>query len=421
MVTRMNTQLVALNTGPANQPKPALVGCFVMGIVNADVDEIEIIPVAKGIIARWWLIAIAAILGVVVMWSQESDLSTTPALTKVVRTYESRDETALLSLVDIDPATVSPFPSFDSQIIEINEPKIREQIAEITGLELEVSIGRSEQRFSLLDTVEGDGKTKFTFLSVGTPSYTFSCTDASPDNCNTVIDEYVTRLSQMRKESIVSGLDRLQLMLESLHLNTSTNLDRVAAIVAAKPLINGELALLSTTNLPIGGTVSTVKSSTYAFGLFGGALVGLLLALQLTLIDKRVRTTHQLAKKFGSMSVLGLIQGDESSVQHVAAAMVAKANQQSLQAISVLPAHDGFSIDVLGKNLSAITNQLGLAIELLPSINRVNASQLLSSPRAAVVVAESGKTRFEEIEHTCSVLEAANTTILGILLVRPTE
>ena len=392
-----------------------------MGIVNADVDEIEIIPVAKGIIARWWMVVIAALLGIVVMWSQESDLSTTPASTKVVRIYESRDETALLSLVDIDPATVSPFPSFDHQILQIQEPSMREEIATKVGFDLDVSISRSEQRFSLLDTVEGDGKTKFTFLSVGTPTYSFSCTDASPENCNTLIDEYVARLAQIRKESIVSGLDRLQLMLESLQLNTSANLDRIAAISSAKSLINGELALLSNTNLPIGGTVSTVKSSTYAFGFFGGALVGLLLALQLTLIDKRVRSIHQLSKKFGPESVLGEIKGGKNSVEHVAAAIVAKANQQSITAVSILPANEKLSVEILGSSLSAVTHPLGLTVEALPEINLMNASQLLSSPRAAVVVAESGTTRFEEIEHTCAILRAANTLVLGILLVWPTE
>ena len=417
----MSTRWVAPNSGLANQPKPALVGSFVMGIVNADVDEIEIVPVAKGILARWWMVVIAALLGIVVMWSQESDLSTTPASTKVVRVYESRDETALLSLVDIDPATVSPFPSFDHQILQIQEPSMREEITTKAGINLDVSITRSEQRFSLLDTVEGDGKTKFTFLSVGTPTYSFSCTDGSPENCNTLIDEYVARLSQMRKESIVSGLDRLQLMLESLQLNTPANLDRIAAISSAKTLINGELALLSTTNMPIGGTVSTVKSSTYAFGFVGGAFVGLLLALQLTLIDKRVRTIHQLSKKFGSESVLGEIRDGKHSVEHVAAAIVAKAGHQSISAVSVLPANEKFSVEVLGSNLSAITQQLGLTVEALPEINLVNASRLLSSPRAAVVVAESGKTRFEEIERTCAILRVANTLVLGILLVRPTE
>ena len=392
-----------------------------MGIVNADVDEIEIIPVAKGIIARWWMVVIAALLGIVVMWSQESDLSTTPASTKVVRIYESRDETALLSLVGIDPATVSPFPSFDNQILQIQEPSIRKEIAAEIGFDLDVSISRSEQRFSLLDTVEGDGKTKFTFLSVGTPTYSFSCVDASPENCNTLIDEYVARLAQIRKESIVSGLDRLQSMLESLQLNTSANLDRIAAISSAKLLINGELALLSNINVPFGGTVSTVKSSTYAFGFFGGALVGLLLALQLTLIDKRVRSIHQLSKKFGPESVLGEIKGGKNSVEHVAAAIVAKANQQSIAAVAVLPANEKLSVEVLGNSLSAVTHPLGLTVEAMPEINLMNASQLLSSPRAAVVVAESGTTRFEEIEHTCAILRAANTLVLGILLVWPTE
>ena len=392
-----------------------------MGIVNADVDEIEIIPVAKGIIARWWMVVIAALLGIVVMWSQESDLSTTPASTKVVRIYESRDETALLSLVDIDPATVSPFPSFDHQILQIQEPSMREEIATKVGFDLDVSISRSEQRFSLLDTVEGDGKTKFTFLSVGTPTYSFSCTDASPENCNTLIDEYVARLAQIRKESIVSGLDRLQLMLESLQLNTSANLDRIAALSSAKSLINGELALLSNTNMPIGGTVSTVKSSTYAFGFLAGTVIGLLLALQLTLIDKRVRSIHQLSKKFGPESVLGEIKGGKNSVEHVAAAIVAKANQQSITAVSILPANEKLSVEILGSSLSAVTHPLGLTVQALPEINLINASQLLSSPRAAVVVAESGTTRFEEIEHTCAILRAANTLVLGILLVWPTE
>jgi len=76
---------------------------------------------------------------------------------------------------------------------------------------------------------------------------------------------------------------------------------------------------------------------------------------------------------------------------------------------------------MLGNNLSVITQQLGLTVEALPEINLVNASRLLSSPRAAVVVAESGKTRFEEIERTCAILRAANTLVLGILLVWPTE
>ena len=153
-----------------------------MGILNREIEEVELLPIARGIVARWWIVLIAAIVGTLVMWSQESDLSTTPALTEVNRTYESRDETAMLSLVGIDPVTVSTFPSFSHQLIQVQQPAIKQQIAEKTGLDLNVSLSRTEQRFSLLDTLEGDGKTKFTFLSVGTPIYTLMCVDASPDN-----------------------------------------------------------------------------------------------------------------------------------------------------------------------------------------------------------------------------------------------
>ena len=100
-----------------------------MGILNREIEEVELLPIARGIVARWWIVLIAAIVGTLVMWSQESDLSTTPALTEVNRTYESRDETAMLSLVGIDPVTVSPFPSFSHQLIQVQQPAIKQQIA----------------------------------------------------------------------------------------------------------------------------------------------------------------------------------------------------------------------------------------------------------------------------------------------------
>ena len=119
MVTRMGFKTVAPLTSMANRRKHALVGCFAMGILNREVGEVELIPVAKGILSRWWIVLIAALLGTVAMWSQESDLSSTPAQTEVVRIYESRDETALLSLVGIDPAIVSRYALEIKSIVDL--------------------------------------------------------------------------------------------------------------------------------------------------------------------------------------------------------------------------------------------------------------------------------------------------------------
>jgi hypothetical protein len=387
-----------------------------MGILNREVGEVELIPVAKGMVSRWWVVLIAALLGTVAMWSQESDLATTPAITEVVRTYESRDETALLSLVGIDPSTVSPFPSFENQVLQVQAPATRDAIETKIGFSVSVSVSRGESRFSLINTNEGDGRTKFTFLSAGTPQYSFYCSDASEDKCNTALDEYLLQLQEIRKQSIVSGLDRLQILLESLPINTAANEEKISALKAAKPLINGELALLSTSTNAVGATVSTVKSSTYTFGFIGGALVGLLIALQLTLMDKRVRSLSQLAKRFESHALLGVVTSEPASIQHVAAAIVARAHSLSLTSVALVPVDERTSTQHVVEQIHAVTSPMGVTVSSLTNISALSASDLISSKSGMIALATRGVSHTEDIVATWSVLENAEKPVLGVLL-----
>ena len=387
-----------------------------MGILNREVGELELIPVARGIVSRWWIVLIAALLGTVAMWSQESDLATTPASVEVIRTYESRDETALLSLVGIDPSTVSPFPSFENQVIQVQSQTMRDAIATKIGFSVSVSVSRGEQRFSLINTNEGDGRTKFTFLSAGTPQYSFYCSDASEDKCNTALDEYLLQLQEIRKQSIVSGLDRLQTLLESLPINTASNEEKISALKAAKPLINGELALLSTSANAVGATVSTVKSSTYTFGFIGGALIGLLIALQLTLMDKRVRSLSQLTKRFESQSLLGMVTSESSSIQHVAAAIVARAQALSISSVALVPVDEQTEARKLAEKLDAVTASMGVTVTSLAPTSSLSASDLISSHSGMIALASRGVSHTEEIVATWSVLDSAQKPMLGVLL-----
>jgi hypothetical protein len=412
----MSTKTVAPLTNMGNRRKPPLVGCFAMGILNREVGEVELIPVAKGMVSRWWVVLIAALLGTVAMWSQESDLATTPAITEVVRTYESRDETALLSLVGIDPSTVSPFPSFENQVLQVQAPATRDAIETKIGFSVSVSVSRGESRFSLINTNEGDGRTKFTFLSAGTPQYSFYCSDASEDKCNTALDEYLLRLQEIRQKSIVSGLDRLQILLESLPINTAANEEKISALKAAKPLINGELALLSTSTNAVGATVSTVKSSTYTFGFIGGALVGLLIALQLTLMDKRVRSLSQLAKRFESHALLGVVTSEPASIQHVAAAIVARAHSLSLTSVALVPVDERTSTQHVVEQIHAVTSPMGVTVSSLTNISALSASDLISSKSGMIALATRGVSHTEDIVATWSVLENAEKPVLGVLL-----
>ena len=387
-----------------------------MGILNREVGEVELIPVARGIVSRWWVVFIAALIGTVAMWSQESDLATTPASVEVIRTYESRDETALLSLVGIDPSTVSPFPSFENQVIQVQSQTMRDAIATKIGFSVSVSVSRGEQRFSLINTNEGDGRTKFTFLSAGTPQYSFYCSDASEDKCNTALDEYLLQLQEIRKQSIVSGLDRLQTLLESLPINTASNEEKISALKAAKPLINGELALLSTSANAVGATVSTVKSSTYTFGFIGGALIGLLIALQLTLMDKRVRSLSQLTKRFESQSLLGMVTSESASIQHVAAAVVARAHALSISSVALVPVDEQTEALKLAEKLDAVTASMGVTVTSLAPTSSLSASDLISSHSGMITLASRGVSNTEEIVATWSVLESAQKPMLGVLL-----
>ena len=399
-----------------NLRKLPLVDCFVMGILNREVGEVELIPVAKGILARWWIVLIAALVGVVAMWSQESDLATTPAITEVVRTYESRDETALLSLVGIDPATVSPFPSFENQVLQIQEATMREAVEAKIGFSVSVSVAREDQRFSLINTNQGDGLTKFTFMSVGTPKYKFYCSDAPEDKCNIALDEYLLQLQEIRKQSIVSGLDRLQVLLESLPVTTQANTERIAALKATKPLVKGELALLSAASNSFSATISTVKFSTYVFGLFGGALIGLLIALQLTLTDKRVRSMSQLSKRFEARALLGVVSPEPASIQHVAAAIVARAHSLSLVSVAIVPADEQTSTQLLVEQIHAVTSPLGVTITSLTPISLITAGDLVSSKSGMIVLASRGVSLTEDIVNTWSVLENSEKPVLGVIL-----
>ena len=390
-----------------------------MGLLNREVGEIELIPVARGIVTRWWIVLIAAILGTVAMWSQESDLATTPASVEVVRTYESRDETTLLSLVGIDPSTVIPFPSFENQVIQVQEQAMRDSINSRIGFNAAVSVSKSDQGFSLVNSNLGEGKTKFTFISVGTPRYTFYCSDASEDKCNTALDEYLLELQEIRKQSIVSGLDRLEVLLESLPVRTQSNLEKIDALKAAKSLVKGELALLSTTTTAVGATVSTVKFSTYRFGFIGGALIGLLIALQLTLMDKRVRSLSQLTKRFESQSLIGLVTRESASIQHVAAAIVARANALSLSLVALVPVDEKTDALKLAEKLDAVTASMGVTVTSLAPISSLSASDLISSHSGMITLASRGVSNTEEIVATWSVLDSAQKPLLGVILAEP--
>jgi hypothetical protein len=162
--------------------------------------------------------------------------------------------------------------------------------------------------------------------------------------------------------------------------------------------------------------VSTVKSSTYAFGFAGGALIGLLVALQLTLIDKRVRSLSQLSKRFDSQALLGVATSESATIQHVAAAIIARAHALSLSSVALVPVDSQTDAQSLAERLHAVTSPLGVATTSLANVSSLSAQDLVSSASGMIALAVLVISSIDEVTATWSVLENAQKPIVGVIL-----
>ena len=388
----------------------------------ADIDLWSVLDALK---LRWWIVPLAMLVSAGFLFANESDLQTSPGYTQISRTYEARDESAVLTVVGLDPASIVPYPSFDNQLLVVQSIETREQIAASIGAETSVSVSRSEQKFSLLDTIEGEGTKRFTFLSVGTPSYTFGCAAPTNDECNIAIDAYVQEISRMRAESIQQGFVRAEKLVSALTSNSQDKnqslLLQQQALAYVKTLVNGEIKLISTTFQKVGPTVSTVKASTYIFGLGVGALLGLLIVLQLTVTDRKIRTIRKLVVTIGENNVLGALNTakNDPSHQFVSAAIVHQAARHNDTSVRLLPVDETVNIDSATATITQALNDHALIITSISTVGHITTTELLPSPNSIIVlVAHRGTSRTDDLEKVWAIAEHAGNTIAGVILVQ---
>ena len=391
---------------------------------DSSFPEIDLRSVRDALVLRWWIIPLVMFLCVGFLFVNESDLQTSPGQVQIVRVYEARDESAVLTIAGIDPASIIPYPSFDNQLIVLQTPETRQRIADSIGADTAVSVSRSNQTFSLIDTNEGEGKKRFTFLSTGTPSYTFVCVATTADECNIAIDEYVAEISRLRAQSIRQGFERAEAIVNSLISSSQGENQGLVmeqqALAAGKELVNGEMVLISTASENIGPTVDTVNASTYGFGLGVGAILGFLIVLQLSVMDKRIRTRRKLVAVVGEKHALGTIRPDvkDSSSQHVAASLIHQASLHGATTARLLPIGD-HDTDSTVTALSQAMSGNSIAIVAMKAVDQVTATDLLAPAHSVVVlIADSNTSRSDDLERVWAIAEHAGNTIVGTILVQ---
>jgi len=389
---------------------------------QSGVPEIDLLAIRDALKLRWWIVPVMMLVSVGFLFANESNLATEPGYVVVSRAYEARDEAAVLTVAGIDPGSIIPYPSFDNQLTILKSNETKQKISDAIGSDTGVSVSRTEQKFSLVDTVEGEGKTRFTFLSVGVPTYGFSCIAPLAETCNTAIDAYVAELSRLRQASVQEGFTRAELLLSKL-TSAGQGGSQIAtqqqALAYAKTMVTGEITLISTASEEIGPTITTVKRPTYIFGMGVGALIGLLIILQLTITDRKIRTARKLKSAIGEERVLGVINKDQhgSNIQHTAAAIAFAAAANNATVVRLIPIDETVLIGPIATALSQALSGHSVSLMATPAIDHLGATDLLAPQSSlAVLVVQARTSRTDVLERAIVVAEHAGNNVAGVIL-----
>jgi len=367
---------------------------------------------------RWWVIPITPLAVVGFLWAQETDLRKEPASYTVSRTYEGRDPTGVLASVGIDPVSVRSFPDANNQLLVLQSAAVRDEIANQIGTSATVNILRSRPSFTLIDTLESDGESSFVFQSAGVPTYSFSCNAPERGTCEAAIDAYVAKASTLRTDALRAGLGELKAVLEEV--NEQSNDPTLAAkIIALDVLINRAdtpLAQISEYEQVIGATVSSISRRTYTFGGAVGLFFSLLILLQLSVSDGRIRTLRQLIRLVGSERVLGelVTQPDELHDRRIAVGLRHGLNRNHCTTVRFLTLR---SLPAEHGAIGRVIEQSRITSATTEVLTKLSVTDLMDSPGALdILVVQRDRDTRKDVENALSTLKYSAQVLGGVVL-----
>ena len=392
-----------------------------MGPLSKEIPQIELRSIWQVVRLRWWIVPLCLFVSAGLMFAQESDLQNSPTSITVNKIYGAKDETAGLASFGVDLNAINEFPSFQNQlaIVRAEGPQLLLEISQDLPA---VSVTRAEPQVSMLAAADGDGKQFFTVSSNGAANYTFSCSAPNREQCDQAIDVYVQKVEIERRVAITTGLLQLETQIQSvLAIATSDQLAlqlQVDAIKQSSGSITGELAYVSETIETSGGTVSTVKVSTYLFGLAVGLLVAILIMLQLTATDDKIRSVKRLQSSPISIKVLGELSKKNVSTEStsVAAAIVVEARKRQVNAVVLVPVGPNVHSDMILQTLRSTDLTAYITLENGTHVQSMTLSELVESGVGYVLMVQKNLTTSHQLVESFEALGRSENLMLGTLL-----
>jgi len=398
-----------------------------MGPLTKEIPEIDLRSIRDILRLRWWIFPLCVVVCVGLLFAQESNLQSAPTSVLVVATYGPRNEMAGLSLYGIDPTAVREYPSFQNQLESVREQAAK-AVEDQLGQPIDVTVTRPEQQVSLIAAADTTGKQKLTMLNVGEPNYVLTCSASTQESCDQAIAIYVQQLSTSRANGIANGLrklaDDVQKVIDSTQVEQSQLELQRNALMTASSSATGEMQLVSELVEAQSGTITTVHTTTYIFGALAGLLMALLIVLQLTYTDDKIRSSRKLLSSASAPVFLGEITGKDTAaeVRQVLAGLVTQSRAAGKSSISLIPIDAHTDLDHLIGLMGDDAKSNGLTITKTPSIDEMSVAQILDSASAlTVIIAGKNVSSLTAVRHAKEVLARSNNNVVGVVLVAPTR
>jgi len=394
-----------------------------MGPLTKEIPQIDLRSIWQVIRLRWWIVPLCLVVSAGLMFAQESDLQSSPISILVSKTYGPRDELANLAAFGVDLNSVREFPSFQNQLAIIRDsgPK---QVLSSLGKSVDVSVMRTEPQVSMLATADGDGKQLFTVSANGQANYVINCSAPDESTCDSAIDVFVGEIESVRRDAIIDGLHQLQTRIESVLGSLSSAQPQLelqhASINSAIDSITGKLQFVDGKSEASGGTVSTVKISTYIFGLAVGLIIALLIILQLTLTDDKIRSPKKLQGVLDSSHFLVDLttKAAGADLKFVLTGILNRpANTDSADVIFV-PIDDKTKLGEWFELIARESVQQGLSVQNSSALSQLSTTELLNViTKSIVLVVTKHASRLTSLEESLTNLKQSGARVLGLLLV----
>ncbi|MBJ7505749.1 MAG: hypothetical protein JHC86_08245, partial [Ilumatobacteraceae bacterium] len=165
-------------------------------------------------------------------------------------------------------------------------------------------------------------------------------------------------------------------------------------------------------------TLTSVRRPTYTFGIAAGLLVSLLILLQLTYTDSRIRSVRQLTRSVGIARLLGHVAKTEDAVRdrRTAVAVHHALGTYSATRLRYLPLRDPLNDSAA---LQRIATMSGVVAKISVPFTELSVPELttLAADEVDVVVVRRNRDLRADLVEVLAALDRSGRSVAGVVLV----